>query len=118
MLNLHDSARGAVRLTLNDRHMDVGLGQFALATNEASVSYDATQTGIDVALRRSKVNSLPNGLQLATGEFSVVSALLKEPSLSELQNSKSLRKHYNQICKNACALTIATGSHGLYKTMR
>jgi hypothetical protein len=113
--NLHDGRMGSVKVRCDGRTVVLPIArQLVIGNSMTNAASDVSSSNIAV---RNTINSkLSNGLNMQLSEFSILSAMMKDGTLKALirSNSRSDRKQFDCIAKNACILGITSLSRGSY----
>jgi hypothetical protein len=117
VLNLHDSRRGEISIKLPNGRVNVPMGTQLTVTPILNATFADVNPTPDIAVRDIKDFGKTGELRTFTADFSLLSAILENPTLRALSKSsdKSHKKQIERVLKNACAATVVTGKSGVYK---
>ncbi len=114
---LHDRKLGDVVFLSENSILPVNIGHQLVITNGDAQSIDSSGTRQPIAIRKTTTRHLPSGITLSASEFSLVSAISRNPILKTLSRSQSKadKKHMEQILKSTCIVSFLTVKHGPFQ---
>jgi hypothetical protein len=117
VLNLHDARRGEVSVKLTNGRVNVAMGTQLTVTPVLNATFADVNPTPDIAVRDIKDFGKTGELRTFTADFSLLSAILENPTLRALSKSsdRAHKKQIERVLKNACAATVVTGKSGVYK---